>query len=282
MNPLAHIQCDRNAQSRQRWEPFRSHRERVTALLGPDSVSAPGRLCVLGAGNCNDLDLPTLLRFHREIHLVDLDGEALVQGVARQGLKDNPAVRCYGGLDVTGMIDDLAAWTPASALTPEDVAALVREPVRQVDSVISGPFDVVASTCLLSELVDGVVRAVSVRHPRFVELLHSVRLGHLHLLAHLLARSGTAILISDCVSSETFPALGSVPDDELPATLARLIREGNFFHGLNPFRIIALFRDNPILAREAASPKLLRPWRWDFGPRLYAVWAIRFRKAAGA
>ena len=37
------------------------------------------RLCILGAGNTNDLDLAALLSTHREVHLVDIDSESLVQ-----------------------------------------------------------------------------------------------------------------------------------------------------------------------------------------------------------
>ena len=58
-----------NAESFDQWAGFADHRRRVSGLL----ATGPGRLCVLGAGNANDLDLATLLEVHREVHLVDLD-----------------------------------------------------------------------------------------------------------------------------------------------------------------------------------------------------------------
>jgi hypothetical protein len=61
-------QAKLNKSSAAAWEPFTSHREKVTALL--TGSAAGGRLCVLGAGNCNDLDLARLLLAYAEITLV--------------------------------------------------------------------------------------------------------------------------------------------------------------------------------------------------------------------
>src|SRR2546427_6062344 len=116
MNPLARRQIEFNAGSRDTWDLFRPHRDWVTGLLQPALTAITPRVCVLGAGNCNDLDLATLLHTFQEIHLVDLDAEALTHGVARQGLENNPAVRTHGGLDVTGMFDELAGWSPQTVL----------------------------------------------------------------------------------------------------------------------------------------------------------------------
>jgi hypothetical protein len=61
------------------WHRYSEHRARVTALApGGDSCA------VLGAGNCNDLDLDALTGRYREIHLIDLDAEALERARARQ------------------------------------------------------------------------------------------------------------------------------------------------------------------------------------------------------
>jgi hypothetical protein len=279
MNPLTRLQLEHNRESAAGWEAFAAHREKVTDLLAGGSAPEPSRLCVLGAGNCNDLDLPALLRPHREVHLVDLDAEALARGVARQGLADSPAVHRHGGMDVTGVLDALAGWAPPAAISPADLAACALEPLRRVAPALPGPFDVVASTCLLSQLILAVVHAVGERHPRFLELLQAVRAGHLRLLANLIAPGGAGVLITDVVSSDTFPALGSVAEETFPGVLAQLIRERNFFHGVNPSVLVSLFRTDPVLAREVAGLEPLRPWRWDLGPRLYAVCALKLRKA---
>jgi len=42
------------------------------------------RLCILGAGNCNDLDFEALSAWYSEITLVDLDLEAVTRAVERR------------------------------------------------------------------------------------------------------------------------------------------------------------------------------------------------------
>ncbi len=103
-----------NAESSGQWDGFAEHRRHVTGRL----ESGLGSLCVLGAGNCNDLDLITLLNAHREVHLVDLDPSALDRGAIRQGVADRPDLVLHGGLDVTGMLDAMARWSPREAVVP--------------------------------------------------------------------------------------------------------------------------------------------------------------------
>ncbi len=277
MNPLTQRQIEFNARSRDGWDVFGLHRDKVTALLRTVPVVAKLRLCVLGAGNCNDLDLATLLHTFQEIHLVDLDAEALTHGVARQGLENNPAVRTHGGLDVTGVFDELAGWSPQTVLRDEDLRACMERPVRMLAATLSGPFDVVASTCLLSQLVLSVVRTVGEAHPRFLEAIQAIRAGHLRLLANLVAPGGTGVLITDVVSSDTFPPLGSVPDASLPQVLAKLIADHNFFHGVNPAVLARFFRTDPVVAPQVTALEMVPPWLWDLGPRVYAVCALTFR-----
>ncbi|MBO0698821.1 MAG: hypothetical protein J2P46_10535, partial [Zavarzinella sp.] len=160
MNPLTKLQMDYNRGSADGWAAFADHRKKVTELLGGESTSPSSRLCVLGAGNCNDLDLNTLLRSYREVHLVDLDAEALARGVARQGLADEPGVHRHGGVDLTGILDTLAGWSPHTAVPTADVAAWAEEPVRRLGPALPAPFEVVASTCLLSQLIGAAVHTV--------------------------------------------------------------------------------------------------------------------------
>ncbi len=82
-------QLSSNAQSRDRWHSFAEHRTRVSDLARPDPGPDMGRLRVLGAGNCNDPNLPTLLKPFSEVHLVDLDADSLASGfaVSRVGLR---------------------------------------------------------------------------------------------------------------------------------------------------------------------------------------------------
>ncbi len=278
MNPLANRQVEFNRATLDGWRTFAAHRDRVMEILCAGSDPARSRLCVLGAGNCNDLDLPRLLRSYREIHLVDLDADALARGIARQHLADTPAVKSYGGVDVTGVLGVLAATAPDGEMGAALLDALVAEPVRQVGSILPGPFDVVASTCLLSQLIGTLAETVGETHPQFPEMMQAIRTGHLRLLAHLIAPGGAGALITDFVSSDSHPPLRTVPEESLFGVIAQLISERNFFHGVNPAVLLSLFRSDPVLAREIAGVEAGRPWRWDLGPRVYAVCALTARK----
>jgi hypothetical protein len=274
-------QATLNAQSRSLWDAFAEHRGRVTGLLtaGAEPDPSMSRLCVLGAGNANDLDLPALLASHREVHLVDLDAEALARGASAQGVSDHPSLRLHGGTDLTGMVDLIAGWSPHGPIPPEALAALAEEPARRVAPGLPGPFDLVASTCLLTPLIGSAFHAVGENHPQFAELVQAIRAGHLRLLGRLAAPGGAVVLITDVVSSDTLPALGTLPEPSLPGLLPRLARERNFFHGVNPEALWAAFGNDPVLRDKVVGLESLPPWRWDLQVRLYLVWALRYRVA---
>ena len=167
MHRIQELQAHRNIETRTNWEAFRGHREQVTQLLTTAAGSRQSRLCVLGAGNCNDLALPELLNCFREIHLVDLDWEALEIGVKQQALADSPRVFRYG-VDVTGVSARFAGWT-LDHVTPD---GSINECLADLQAfqlpAPRGPFQVVASVCLLSQLIDIVNLTMGEQHPRFV------------------------------------------------------------------------------------------------------------------
>jgi hypothetical protein len=270
-----------NAESRGAWQLFERHRGIVTRLLLEALPVAGGRLCVLGAGNCNDLDLAALLRKGREIHLVDLDADALSEGVARQDLHEHPTVYRHGGIDLTGAPERVASWSPQTSVTDAELAECAEAPVRRIAPNLPGPIDVVASTCLLSQLLGTVVGSLGAGHSRFVSALQAIRAGHLRLLLDLIAPGGAGVLVSDFVSSDSYPPLAGLSPDALGGILPELIRTQNFFHGANPAVINSLLRSDPAIAPQIAELEPVRPWLWNLGPRVYAVAAWRFRKRGG-
>src|SRR5690606_24325663 len=65
---LVERQLRANRSTQHQWDTFESHREALTSRIVD---SAPrGTLCLLGAGNCNDVDLERLARHFDAIHLV--------------------------------------------------------------------------------------------------------------------------------------------------------------------------------------------------------------------
>jgi hypothetical protein len=138
--------------------------------------------------------------------------------------------------------------------------------------------DVVVSTCVLSQMLSAMTNLVTDKHPQFLPLIQAVRRGHLVRMLQLLKPGGRGILISDLVSSETTPALTSMSEDNLPKLLAQALAAGNFFSGLHPGVMLQDFGTAPGIASSVDSPSMTAPWRWQMGPRTYAVYAITFQK----
>ena len=278
MNRIIAEQQQRNLKSRDRWELFASHRHEVTQHLVQKAQSDADRLCVLGAGNCNDLDLQQLVITFGEIHLVDLDSDALIAGIKQQNLTNCPKVYQYGGVDLAGIMEILSEWSDQVVPSEAEIVRCVQQALKFRGPDLPGSFNVVASVCLLTQLIDSVVQVLGCQHPRFFELILGIRLRHLHLLSQLTAPKGWSILITDIVSSDTAPNLISIPEMELPAKLMQLLNEHNFFHGVNPFAIGNVLKNDPSLASQLTQLTLSPPWRWNFGPRVYMVYAIQFQK----
>jgi hypothetical protein len=278
-NRLVDEQVRRNLAARDRWQSYAAHREEVTQrLLGGES-SNQGRLCVLGAGNCNDLDLARLTAAFQEVHLVDVDCEALADGIARQTDAAVAVVRQHGGVDLLGALSDMAEWSvkrpPAEA---ELAACLTRASEPPVD-LLPGPFDVVASVCLLSQLIESAVVSLGEGHRRFAEVVLAIRAAHLRLLARLLSPGGRAVLISDFVSSQTAAGL-KVADPEWPLFLKQTAAQRNFFHAVHPFAVMAHMQNDPLLKQTISAARPTGCWRWDQGARVYAVAAFEFSAPA--
>jgi hypothetical protein len=261
----------RNATTRERWAEFASHREQLTRIV-QDHVAAHARsLCVLGAGNCTDLDLPWLKGRFQDIVLIDLDGDALSNGVRVQLGDSSQGIRCLAR-DVTDayqIFDDLIR---GSSSLDERMDEL-RQQIARVPALTAAgeKFDCVLSACLLSQLIDAVGMAVPQRDPRYLELVLAIRRQHITTMLELLAPGGTLILVTDFTSSLTTPDLASVPNDQLAAYANEQLKQRNFFTGLHPQAVSDAL--SQMLPAGSSAPLVLRPWKWDLGPRLYLVTA---------
>ena len=267
-NRLSEVQYQRNRKTRGDWDAYTSHREHTTSLIleAAGERDAPS-LCLLGAGNGNDLDLTRLVDRFAEISLVDLDGEALGFCLSQLDPADANRVHCVSHIDLSGLMHLLpslalespdserwqAAWKIAGA--PPEAREL-------------GSFDVVVSTCLLTQMIDSVVTGLGDQHPSLAELVIRLREGHLKLIASLLSTEGSPLLTTDFVTSDTPPGSASLPDSELGIYLKSAIEQRNFFTGTNPAVIAQQFG---VLAATGKRVIVRGPWRWSMGPRTYAV-----------
>ena len=256
---------------------FDPHRQRVMELLKQATGNSPGRLCVLGAGNCNDLDLVQLLAVFLEIVLVDLDRAATVSAVD-SAVDDALRQRIHIAerTDVTGAFERLQV---ADSRDFDSVAAVDLLKLFSADPQIPfAPFDCIVSTCLLSQLIDSVVLGLGLDHPSLVPIILAMRKQHLRTLVQSLVPGGRGLLIFDFVSSQSLPNLMQIDESRLNQTLIEAINVKNFFTGLNPFAVQAELANQADFAGLITDIRLHPPWRWDIGQKQFAVTAISFHR----
>lgn len=237
-----------NRSTRENWHSFTRHRNRVMELLGGES-RRQGKVAILGAGNCNDLDLVQLASECGEIHLFDLDREAMEGALLRQGVSERPNIHLRDDLELSGLSDSEHATGP-------DPAA---------------DFDLVVSTCVVSQLLETVSRVLPPGLHRD-RIMLQVRDVHVCLMTGLTAPGGTGIVVTDMAEADSDPDSSAPPE---PASARELARKGSHFLGLDPKGI-----------RQALGAvrnlKESEPWAWQLDPvRRYLVQAFRFTKSAG-
>ncbi len=276
MDTLSEEQFRRNELSRSAWDLYQPHRERVTQLLlqmAPAGKSS--ELCILGAGNCNDVDLNRLLEVVGRIHLVDLDANSLRGGLAAQQLGDDSHIELHGDVDLTGTFTELAQLSPSSTI--ETVADLATRLPQLTPFELPGRCDVVASIGLLSQLVELAAKCVGTAHAGFLRLTQALRTQHFRQLFELTKAGGQVLLISEIVSSDTAPEILSVPESQLAALTTRLINANNFFSGLNPGILLQSLQTDERIAPQLQSLQIADPWLWPFVARTYVCCAIMAR-----
>ena len=285
---IRNMQARFNRSTATHWDDFRSHRQQIEDLILADGVAdaivRAGRLCVLGAGNCNDLDLKGFTDVFAEVHLVDLDAAALDRAVRRQGVESSQAIRVHGGVDLTGVADLLSGWRTRSPSAAE-VDACLRQTVEapQPDLSRGGGFDVVLSPCLLSQLVGYAGDTLGPDHPRSPDLRLAVRRRHLRLMVDLLAPGGAGVLITDVAVSGAVKNLQHVRSRDLPDLLNKLVAQGRTFASLDPPAVEAALTGDPLIGPLIGGVQRVPPWLWRLGPlKTFLVYALRFRRTRGA
>lgn len=273
-NPLVERQVRLNQETLDHWNLYRSHREAVARLVDQSPQPDSARFCVLGAGNCNDLDLARFTRRFAQVHLVDLDRQAMAKGVERQ-LPSNPdGIKLHGGVDVTGILKTLATWQRYQP-KKDSIDHCIREAQAFVGLPFLGQFEVVLSSCLLTQIIDSVVSMTgSGSIPR--NLVRALRLRHLHLLAELLLPGGVGILVTDFAPGQVG---ASQPRATSPREKSRSVSPGSSFLAVNPEELCALTSNDAILRTLVHQTRLIPPWLWHQNPRLtLRVAAIQFRR----
>lgn len=227
-------------------------------------------LCILGAGNCNDVDLARLATLFEDVHLVDLDESAMRRGVSRQLDGSVPPVRqsvhVHPPCDLSGILPMLGN------ADPDEVA----QAAASADFAVDGqPFDVVASLCVMTQLIDAVVTAYGRDHRWLDTAVLAVRNRHLGLIGELTRTGGSGVLVTDFVSSDTAPDI-LLPGIDGVSVMRSLLMDRNFTTGTNPAAIEEVCRTEAAVRLEVQ--RFETPWVWNLGNRAYLTYALVFER----
>jgi hypothetical protein len=264
---------NRNVAKNRAW--YAGHRARVTALV--EGASHGGDLCVLGAGNGSDLDLPALAKRFATLHLVDLDGEALERCRAGAPPALRPRLVLHPDVDLSGFTDRLDEWGDAFP-TEAELGRAAQPAIQGILRRLGGPFDVVVSTCALSQLAAPYHRAWILPAPAWASLHAAVTAVHLATLAGATRPGGTGILIFDVLSSRTVPALRDLEGAQPEAVAAfaeRHTAEGGCMDP-EPANLVARLTG---LGRLVQAPRLTPPWLWNIGAETQLVYGLVFSRS---
>ncbi len=304
-NYILKLSAERNLKNRQLESADEWHRRHVTELIlsaRNELSQCPSEptLLILGAGNCHDLDLKLLCANFSEVRLLDLDAAAVSLAVSN-AVADS--TECRGRLFVHAPVD--VAWpltrTVKDAHSESGVqvaqSAILSGATNESLSSQSDFFgelagtelprlvprtDVVVSLCIMSQLIESLSLIVSPNTPDFPVGLHALRSGHLSRMLDRCLPGGTALLITDVVSSDTASELHTLSRSDLKPFLRRCFEQRNYFSGCHPDLVR---KDLQNLTSDRGIPSQFRfhdPWIWSLGARRYAVYAVETRLALPA
>ena len=273
VNIILEKQRVKNLDTLGNWDLFADHRQHIKRLIQSQENVGNKRICILGAGNCNDLDLEYLAHSFKEIHLVDIDKGALINGVWKQRVNHFPNIYIHGDIDLSGIYSYLEEWRYQRP-DHKTITDCIRKANRFDGLRFDQNFDVVVSTCLLTQLMQSII-TTRIDWKNELKLIFAIRNRHLRLLVQLLSDNGRCIFVTDLVSSDTVPILSSVNESNLFDLMLDLISNHNFFTGVNPFIIEQILREDPRIE----TLEFIYPWLWRISSsRIYVVYAFTMTK----
>jgi SAM-dependent methyltransferase len=263
------------------YESFASHRSASTQLVLEAAAGLdPGaRLCVLGAGNAYDLELAQLLERFGEVHLVDIDPDALSRAKQRAQANARSRISNHAPFELSGMFEHLERWARLQ-VTPEELMQAPARGAERIAAALPGPFDVVVSTCLLTQLQLQLLELLGDRHRLFGALRELLTLTHLRALAALTKPGGRALLLTDLCEASVFPAGRPRDASDIEPLFRELVGLGHVIYSSHPELLKFTLQDDPVLGRAFAGAVRSAPWLWQNGPHtLFLVYGLALERA---
>jgi hypothetical protein len=254
-----------NESTRPLFDSYREHREQTTRLALESAKPGVSTLCVLGAGNCLDLDLPRLCERFSEVHLVDIDQAALETAFARQPPEAQARLVLHGPTDLSGLFDKLERWKRLETTESE----LLEHHLGTAQSLATklGSYDVVLSASCITQMQLSVLLALGDTHQLFDATRHVLAATHLHTLHALTKPGGRALLVTDVLSSTRYAPLTSLPPEtNLLKLLTELMAAEQMIYIARPGLFHLLQREDPRLRATSTLSPPLAAWLWQNGP----------------
>jgi hypothetical protein len=271
---LGDDQSRMNNSTRGQWDWYAAHRASIERLIIP--TARDQRICVLGAGNCNDLDLKWLVQAYAHVYLVDIDRSALERAVQRQGVQSG-RLTLHAPIDLTGIADQTASWTGRTVSEAEVDRAAQTAATTDLPTIPGAPFDLVLSPCVLSQLLCSVRDLLGKSHAGWPRLKAALRARHLRTMTALLKASGRAVLVVDLASTKRIPGLERAKEHDLPAIMEMSVETGKCFRGLEPRELTA----NLHRAGASSPVELSALWLWHLGlAKAFLCYALTARRRA--
>jgi hypothetical protein len=272
---LIEEQREANESTRSLGRAYREHRAQTTRLaLESAKPDGSGTICVLGAGNCLDLDLPCLAERYSAVHLVDLDAAALNAAIASQAPSVRDRLVPHTPVDLSGLLGKLERWARRET-TEAELLSHHRETADALSSQL-GAHDVVVSASCITQMQLSVLHALGDQHQLFDAARHVLAVTHLHTLHALTKPGGRALLITDVLSSEKYAALSELPMDAsaLPV-LRQLMAAEQMIYIARPGLFHLLHQEDPGLCKSSRLSAPLAAWLWQNGPDVrFLVYAM--------
>jgi len=253
-------QAAMNSSTARQWAMYSSHRKQIEKLITP--ASPGGRICVLGAGNCNDLDLSWLTQVYSQTHLIDLDADSLASAVERQRPSKTGSICLWAPFDLSGIGDVLRNWRQA---LPNDDQ--IERCIRQIQHHTKKypwdkeRFDVVLSPCVLSQILISARQSLGATHRLYPKLRDALLADHLKMAYRLMKPTGRAVIVIDLASTEDFGSTTGIEEDQLPDLMRSVIARKKCFNALTPAALAQAAREH----LKVTSPTFTAPWFWHLG-----------------
>src|SRR6266545_1960548 len=184
----------------------------------------------------------------------------------------------HAPVDLSGLGGKLDRWAEMRVL-PEEI---LRHPAATCEELVArlpGPFDVVLSSCVLTQLQWAVLKVLSPAHRLFAAVREISNLTHLRTLAALCTPGGRAVIVTDFASSDTYPLAQMAASGDVHDLFRELVDTHQGIHVAHPHHLAWVARNDPVLQRSVRMSAPLDAWLWQNGPeRLFLVYAVELRR----